>query len=77
MEKFQHFKSLLIIKSSIYCYDTRNKDQFRPPRSRLNIIRNSFFANGISLWNTLDIETKNSINIFRFKQKIKNDLLRK
>ena len=77
MEKFQHFKSLLISKSSIYCYDTRNKDQFRPPRSRLNIIRNSFFANGISLWNTLDIETKNSINIFRFKQKIKNDLLSK
>ena len=75
MEKFHHFKSLLIKKSSIFCYNTRNKDQFRPPRSRLNIIGNSFFAKGITLWNLMDEETKNSfMGIYVFFMYIQLDI---
>ena len=75
MGKFQEFSKLLIKKSSIYGYSTRNNDQFRPPCSRLDIVKRSFFTTGINLWNIIDDEIKGCPNIFKFKNKVKINLL--
>ena len=69
--KYPYFKNKLIRRSSYYSYNTRNNDLFRIPRERLNICKYSFFVVGIELWNDLDSDVKDSVNIHVFKRRLK------
>ena len=71
MGKYCDFKNKLSKSSSFHEYNTRNHDLFRQPRERLNICKNSFYVSGILLWNDLDNDTKESVNIHVFKRKLK------
>ena len=73
--KYPEFKKRIIKNSDFYSYHTRGKDQYRLPRERLELCRNSFFVKGVTLWNSLDEICKSSVNIHTYKRNIKRMLV--
>ena len=53
----------------------RKNHLYRIPRERLDVCRNSYFVQGLTLWNLLDDTVKSSTNLDIFKKKIKFLLL--
>ena len=62
-------------QSEVCSYNTRNKDQYRLPKERLEICQKSFFVTGLALWNSLDENTKLSYNVHVFKKRLKIQML--
>ena len=74
-DKFPDFKNRFIKNSYFYSYSMRNNHLYRIPRERLDVCRNSYFVQGLTLWNLLDDTVKSSTNLDIFKKKIKFLLL--
>ena len=74
-DKFPDFKNRFIKNSYIYSYSTRSGHLYRIPGERLDVCRNSYFVQGLTLWNLLDDDVKFSTNLDTFKNKIKFLLL--
>lgn len=53
----------------------RNNHLYRIPQERLDVCRNSYLVQGLTLWNLLDGTVKSSTNLDIFKKKIKFLLL--
>ena len=69
--KYTSFKNLLTRNSHFHNYNTRNNSDLRLPGSRLKSIRQSFFYNGIKLWNSLN----NNLTFYKPSMQFKNNLL--
>ena len=63
--------------SETHNHNTRGNNLLKPPRSRLEICKNSFFVKGINTWNMIDIRIKLSKSIYIFKKRIKCALIDK
>ena len=74
-DKFPDFKNRFIKNSDFYSYSMRNNHLYRIPWERLDVCRNSYFVQGLTLWNLLDDTVKSSTNLDIFKKKIKFLLL--
>ena len=61
--------------SSTHNHVTRSKDQLKPIRERLDICRNSYLSQSVSLWNNLDENIKESRLLNNFKYKVKLSLI--
>ena len=75
-DKFPDFKNRFIKNSEFHSYSTRNNHQYRIPLERLEICRNSYFVQGLTLWNVLDDKEKLNNNFDIFKKNIKKLLLK-
>ena len=69
--KYTSFKNSLSRNSHFHNYNTRNNSDLRLPGSRLKSIRQSFFYNGIKLWNSLN----NNLTFYKPSMQFKNNLL--
>ena len=54
-------------------YNLRNADNLPIPKVRTETFKKSFIPSTTSLWNNLDLETKQIVNLSAFKQKLKKD----
>ena len=70
-----NFKDRLIQNSQIHHYNTRNREDLRPPYARLQISLNSFMIKGITIWNKLPDNIKQAHTIAYYKSKFKKLLL--
>ena len=61
--------------SEFHNYVTRNRTQFRLPRTRLKCIKQSCLYAGLSLWNDIGKEITDSKTIYNFKRQIKKQLM--
>ena len=75
VDLFPEFKSRLINCIRTHNYDTRDKGSLKPPVFRLEMCKHSYFYKGITLWNDLDQNIKNSLTIDVFKKSVKMLLL--
>ena len=73
--KFPDFRNRFKKNSECHTYRTRINHLYRIPPERLDICRNSYFAQGLTLWNSLDDRVKLTNNLDTFKNKIKFLLL--
>jgi hypothetical protein len=55
-------------------YGLRNRDDYDPPRARLNVYANSFIPSTIRAWNELDPSIKTLPSVAAFRAKHKRDL---
>ena len=69
--KFPSFRSRILKNRDFHHHNTRNNDQYRLPSGRLRVFRDAYFVQGLTLWNSLDLDSKTSNNIDNFKMKIK------
>ena len=70
-DKFTDFRDRFIKNSCFYSYGTRIGHLYRIPNERLDVCRNSYFVQGLTLWNLLDDEVKSSTSLDTFKKKVK------
>ena len=75
MSLFPEFKSRLTNCIRTHNYDTRDKQSLKPPVFRLEMCKHAYFNKGITLWNDLDQDIKNSLSIDVFKKNVKMLLL--
>ena len=61
--------------SEFHNYVTRNRTQYRLPRTRLKCIKQSCLYAGLSLWNDIGKEITDSKTIYNFKRQIKKQLM--
>ena len=61
--------------SDFHNHITRNRSQYRLPRTRLKCIRQSCLHVGLTLWNNVDKDISDSKTIYNFKRQIKKQLL--
>ena len=73
--KYPNYKLKLLQNEVSHNYNTRNCALLRPPFERLDRFMNSFFNNGIRVWNILSEFVKDSKTIRTFKIKMKNWLI--
>ena len=73
MKQFVKFRNRLVRVTDIHNHYVRSGNQFRPPACRLKKVRQSYFYNGIILWNELDPEVYDCKTIYYFKRTIKED----
>ena len=74
-EQYPIYKLKLLECQVNHDYNTRNSALLRPPFERLKRFMNSFFNNGIRVWNSLSDFVKYSKKMKEFKIKMKNWLL--
>ena len=55
-------------------YNLRNSNNYAIPRSRLRNSEKSFIPSTVSLWNNLDMSTRNSPTLAIFKNKVKGNI---
>ena len=72
---YKDLKSHLRPHKSFHNYMTRNKEQLRPPFERLQLCLNSFFHNGIKIWNSIPNNVKNAKTLKSFKVLMKSYLI--
>ena len=70
----KEMKSRVLRNSDFHNHTTRNRSQYRLPRTRLKCIRQSCLYVGLSLWNNIDKVIIDSKTIYNFKRQIKKDL---
>ena len=75
MNMYKEMKRRVFRNSDVHSHITRNRSQYRLPRTRLKCIRQSCLYLGLSLWNSIDEEITKSRTIYIFKRKIKKELL--
>ena len=75
MNIYKEMKKRVFRNSDVHSHITRNRSQYRIPRTRLKCIRQSCLHFGLSLWNSIDKEITNSKTIYIFKRQIKKELL--
>ena len=75
MNMYKEMKKRVFRNSDVHSHITRNRSQYRIPRTRLKCIRQSCLHFGLSLWNSIDKEITNSKTIYIFKRQIKKELL--
>ena len=61
--------------SDFHNHITRNRSQYRLPRTRLKYISQSCLHVGLTLWNNVDKDISDSKTIYNFKRQIKKQLL--
>ena len=61
--------------SSTHNHETRYRNQLKPIRERLDICKNSYLSQSVSLWNNLDENIKDSSFLYNFKYKVKQSLI--
>ena len=69
--KFLNFSNRFLKNSDFHHHNTRNNEHYRLPKGRLRIFRNAYFVQGLTLWNSLDLNITNCNNIKNFKMNIK------
>ena len=67
-------KSRVLRNLDFHNHTTRNRSQYRLPRTRLKCIRQSCLYVGLSLWNNIDKVLIDSKTIYNFKRQIKKEL---
>ena len=72
---FPFLRNRIMYNSSTHNHVTRSKDQLKPIRERLDICRNSYLSQSVSLWNNLDENIKESRLLNNFKYKVKLSLI--
>jgi len=70
-----NFDNYFVTNRSIHNYSTRSSDLYRPSNFKFNLARNSIKRQGPLLWNSIDINLRNSPSVFTFKHKYKYNLL--
>ena len=74
-DKFPTFKKMLIKNVNIHSHHTRQANNYRPQRERLELCKRSYFSQGIVLWNSLEPSIQHCSTIDIFKHNIKNLLM--
>lgn len=59
----------------VHDYHTRNRLNFILPRTRLNLLHNSLFSSGLSLFNSLPNAIKQTHDFTQFKRKLRKHIL--
>ena len=72
---YKDMKRRVFRNSDFHSHITRNRLQYRLPRTRLKCIRQSCLYLGLSLWNSIVKEIIDSKTIYNFKRQIKKELL--
>ena len=75
MNMYKEMKCRVLRNSDFHNHTTRNRSQYRLPRTRLKCIRQSCLYVGLSLWNNIDKVITDSKTIYNFKRQIKKELL--
>ena len=75
-DKFPDFKNRIKKNSCFYSYSTRIGHLYRIPDERLDVCRNSYFVQGLTLWNLLDDEVKFSTRLDTCKNNVNFLLLK-
>ena len=74
-DKFPTFKKMLIKNVNIHSHHTRQVNNYRLQRERLELCKRSYFSQGIVLWNSLEPSIHHCSAIDLFKHNIKNLLM--
>ena len=74
---FPFLRSRIMYNSSTHNHETRSRDQLKPIRERLDICKNSYLSQSVSLWNNLDENIKESRLLNNFKYKVIQSLIDK
>jgi hypothetical protein len=74
LEKCKKFKALIDALNWQHNWATRRINEYRLPQARVNVNRNGVLFSGISLWNQLPTDVKNSETTVRFKKNMEKFL---
>ena len=70
-----YLSGLLMRRSSIHCFNTRNRQDLNVPKCRKSLAKSSFRYRAAKLWNAIPSKVKDSPTLNSFKRSIKNWLL--
>ena len=71
----ESFNNMFFTGEEIHNYNTRNKMFFRLPSCRTNVRKFSLRFQGPKIFNTINDEIKNSLNLKEFTSKLKSTFL--
>ena len=74
-KSFPFLSNRILYNSSAHNHETRFRNQLKPIREHLDICKNSYLSQSVSLWNNLDENTKDSRLLNNFKYKVKLSLI--
>ena len=72
---FPFLSNRILYNSSTHNHETRFRNQLKPIRERLDICKNSYLSQSVSLWNNLDDNIKKSRSLSNFKHKVKESFI--
>ena len=74
-DSFPYLNYRIVYNYSTHNHITRNRYKLKPIRERLELCKNSYLSQSVSLWNNLDDNIKESKSLHNFKLKVKQSLM--